>query len=307
MNPSRRCLFLTSVAAAVVSQLSAASAEEANTQTSIHAATQEVEQNGVKFVFRELGKKGGVPVIFLHHLTAVLDDWDPALLDGIAAKHHVVIFDNRGIGGSGGETPTSVEEMARDAINFIAALGHRQVDLLGFSLGGFVAQAILHAQPDLVRRVILAGTGPAGGEGISKVSGVLQDAVDKTASTARDPRHILFFTQTVDGQKGANDYVRRLKERTQNRDIPIRNEAISAQLTAIRAWGDGAATPLETIKQPVLVANGDDDVMVPTVGSFELFRRISHARLSIFPNAGHGAVFEYHAVFVQQALAFLSS
>ena len=274
-------------------------------QTFINAVTHKIEVNGASFVFRHLGKKEGVPVIFLHHLAAVLEDWDPQFLDAIANEHHVVIFDNRGIGGSSGTTPTSIEEMAKDAIDFIAALGFKKVDLFGFSLGGFLAQAIIHARPDLVRNVILAGTGPAGGKGIAKIGEVLQDAIARTTGTERHPKHILFFTQTNAGQNGANDYLQRLKKRTQDRDIPISNQAIDAQLTAIRAWGNGAPSPLEVIDQPVFVANGDDDVMVPTVGSFELARRIPNAHLSIFPDAGHGGIFEYNAAFVPQALMFL--
>ena len=126
-----------------------------------NAATQSVDVNGTNFVFREIGKKGGIPVVFLHHLTAVLDDWDPRVVDGVAAKHHVIVFDNRGVGGSGGSTPKTVEEMARDAVAFIGALGFSKVDLLGFSLGGFISQVIAQQQPGLVRKIILAGTGPA--------------------------------------------------------------------------------------------------------------------------------------------------
>ena len=122
-----------------------------------NAATKSVDVNGTKFVYRELGEKGGVPVVFLHHLTAVLEDWDPRVVDGLAAKRHVIVFDNRGVGGSGGSTPKTVEEMARDAVAFIGALGFSKVDLLGFSLGGFVAQAIAQQQPGLVRKIILAG------------------------------------------------------------------------------------------------------------------------------------------------------
>ena len=129
-----------------------------------NTTTKSVDVNGTNFVFREIGKKGGVPVVFLHHLTAVLDDWDPRVVDGLAAKHHVIVFDNRGVGGSGGSTPKTVEEMARDAVAFIGALGFSKVDLLGFSLGGFVSQVIAQQQPGLVRKIILAGTGPAGGE-----------------------------------------------------------------------------------------------------------------------------------------------
>jgi pimeloyl-ACP methyl ester carboxylesterase len=276
-------------------------------QTFKNAETKSIEIDGTEFVFRELGLNGGVPVIFLHHLTAVLDDWDPRVVDGIAAKHRVVTFDNRGVGGSGGVTPTSVPEMASDAITFISALGFKKVDLFGFSLGGFVAQAVIHARPDLVRMAVLSGTGPAGGEGIVGVGATLQDAVARTAGTARQAKHILFFTQTRDGQNAADGFIRRLNERVAGRDMPASNETIAAQLTAIDAWGNSAPSPLETITQPVLVANGDDDIMVPTSLSFELARRIPNSYLSIFPNSGHGGVFEHHAVFVPQVLTFLSS
>src|ERR1700719_1518860 len=131
-----------------------------------NAVTKSIDVNGTNFVFREIGKEGGVPVVLLHHLTAVLDDWDPRVVDGLAAKHHVIVFDNRGVGGSGGSTPKTVEEMARDAVAFIGALGFSKVDLLGFSLGGFVSQVIAQQQPGLVRNIILAGPAPAGGEGM---------------------------------------------------------------------------------------------------------------------------------------------
>jgi pimeloyl-ACP methyl ester carboxylesterase len=270
-----------------------------------NSATQTVDVGGIKFAFRTFGREGGVPLVFLHHLTAVLDDWDPRTLDGIAANHHVVAFDNRGIGRSGGMTPNSMQEMADDAIAFIAALRFDKVDLFGFSLGGFIAQAVIHARPDLVRRVVLAGTGPAGGRGIANVGTVLQDAISSTTGTERHPKHVLFFTQTADGQMAASEYLRRLDERTADRDASISNQAIAAQLSAIQAWGNGPTTPLEAIKHPVLVANGDTDIMVPTINSLELAARIPNARLSIFPDAGHGGVFEHHAAFVPQVLAFL--
>jgi pimeloyl-ACP methyl ester carboxylesterase len=244
-------------------------------------------------------------VVLLHHLTAVLEDWDPRVVDGLAAKHHVIVFDNRGVGGSGGSTPKTVEEMARDAVTFIRALGFSKVDLLGFSLGGFVAQVIAQQQPGLVRKIILAGTGPAGGEGIANVGAVLQDAFGKAGTSNRHPKHFLFFTQTSNGQAAADDFLQRLKERTKDLDAPVSNETIQAQLAAIQAWGQGDATKLGTVQHPVLVVNGDDDVMVPSFNSFELARRLPNAQLSIFPDAGHGGIFQYHAAFVQQALAFL--
>jgi pimeloyl-ACP methyl ester carboxylesterase len=270
-----------------------------------NAPTKSVEVNGTNFVFREIGKKGGIPLVLLHHLTAVLEDWDPRVVDGLAAKHHVIVFDNRGVGGSGGSTPTTVEEMARDAVAFIGALGFGKVDLLGFSLGGFVSQVIAQQQPGLVRKIILAGTGPAGGEGIANVGPVLQDAFGKAGATNKHPKHFLFFTQTSNGQAAADDFLGRLKERTNDLDAPVSNETIQAQLAAIQAWGQGDATTLETVQHPVLVANGDDDVMVPPSNSFELARRLPNAQLSIFPDAGHGGIFQHHAAFVQQALVFL--
>jgi pimeloyl-ACP methyl ester carboxylesterase len=270
-----------------------------------NAATKSVDVNGTNFVFREMGKKGGVPVVLLHHLTAVLEDWDPRVVDGLASKHHVFAFDNRGVGGSGGSTPKTVEEMAHDAVAFIGALGFSKVDLFGFSLGGFVSQVIAQQQPGLVRKIILAGTGPAGGEGIANVGPVLQDAFGKAGASNKHPKHFLFFRQTSNGQAAADDFLRRLKERTKDLDTPVRDETVQAQLAAIQAWGQGDATKLGTVQHPVLVVNGDDDVMVPSFNSFELARRLPNAQLSIFPDAGHGGIFQYHAPFVQQALAFL--
>jgi len=269
------------------------------------APTQSVDVGGTPFVYREVGQKGGTPVILLHHLTAVLDDWDPRVVDGLAAEHHVIAFDNRGVGASGGSTPASVEEMARDAVAFIRALDLPQVDLLGFSLGGFLAQAIAQEQPNLVRKIIIAGSGPAGGEGISNMGAVLQDGLAKAGASGKHPKHFLFFTQTENGQAAADAFLGRLNERTQDRDAGITNETIGAQLAAIYAWGQGDPSKLSEIHHPVLVANGDDDVMAPTINSFELARRLPNAQLSIFPDASHGGIFQYHSVFVEQALDFL--
>ena len=275
------------------------------TMTFENAPSQSVDVNGTNFVYREIGRKGGIPVVFLHHLTAVLEDWDPRVVDGLAVKHHVIVFDNRGVGGSGGSTPKTVDEMAWDAVTFIGALGFSKVDLLGFSLGGFVSQAIAQQQPGLVRKIILAGTGPAGGEGIANVGAVLQDAFGKAGATNKHPKHFLFFTQTSNGQTAADGFLQRLKERTKDLDASVSNETIQAQLAAIQAWGQGDASKLGRVQHPVLVVNGDDDVMVPSFNSFELARRLPNAQLSIFPDAGHGGIFQHHAAFVQQALTFL--
>jgi pimeloyl-ACP methyl ester carboxylesterase len=270
-----------------------------------NAPTKAIDVNGTSFAYREIGEKSDVPVIFLHHLTAVLDDWDPRVVDGVAAERQVIVFDNRGVGRTGGETPSTVEEMARDAVAFIRALGLGKVDLLGFSLGGFVAQAIVQEQPELVRKVIIAGSGPAGGEGISNMGAVLQDALAKASAAGKHPKHFLFFSQTDNGQAAATAFLARLDERKGDRDTAISNATIGAQLTAIHAWGQEDPSELSKIHHPILVANGDDDVMAPTINSFELARRLPNAQLSIFPDAGHGGIFQYNTVFVQQALDFL--
>src|SRR5438270_11101531 len=169
-------------------------------KTYVDAVTKTVDVNGTSFAYRETGEKNGIPIVLLHHLTAVLDDWDPRTIDGLAQKHRVIVFDNCGVGGSKGTTPDTVEDMATDAVAFIRALGLTKVDLLGFSLGGFIAQVIAQKHPDLVRRMILAGTSTAGGEGVSNVNGVLQDAVAKAAAEKKHPKLALFFTQSTDGQ-----------------------------------------------------------------------------------------------------------
>ena len=170
-----------------------------------YAQTNTVDVGGVKFAYRELGQDTSVPVIFLNHLGAVLDNWDPRIIDGIAAKHRIITFDNRGIGASEGTTPDSVAAMARDAVAFIRALGFDQVDLIGFSLGGFVAQLIAQEEPQLVRKIVLAGTGPAGGKGIDKVTSVTIRDLIKGALTFKDPKYHLFFTRTSRAGKQRDD------------------------------------------------------------------------------------------------------
>jgi pimeloyl-ACP methyl ester carboxylesterase len=194
------------------------------------APTETIDIGGTRFAYRRLGTDTGVPVIFLNHLGAVLDNWDPRVIDGVAARHRVIAFDNRGIGATKGRTPHSVAAMARDAVAFIRALGLDQVDLLGFSLGGFVSQAIAQEEPQLVRRIVLAGTGPAGGEGIDKVTPITLRAMLRGALTFKDPKTYLFFTRTPNGRTAAREFLKRLKERKENRDKAISPIAFRAQL-----------------------------------------------------------------------------
>lgn len=269
--------------------------------------TRKIDVAGVPFVYRELGPRSGVPVVFLHHLMAVLDDWDPRVIDGIAAQRRVIAFDNRGVGGSGGSVPRTIEEMGRDAIAFIRALGLQQVDLLGFSLGGGGAQMVALQAPELVRRMILAGTGPKGGGGIEAVSKVAVLAYIKAALTWSDARNFLFFPRTPEGKRAAREYFAALQERTRDRDRPISLQARCAQLAAIKTAGLSEPDDLSRITQPVLVANGDHDLMVASHLSADMARRLPNARLTIYPDSGHGGVFQHHQAFVSEVLDFLAN
>src|SRR4051794_35128367 len=201
----------------------------------IDVPTRTIDVGGVPFAYRELGPAGGVPVVFLHHLMAVMDSWDPRVIDGIAAHHRVIAFDNRGVGASGGSVPYTVEEMGTDAVAFIRAMGLEQVDLLGFSLGGGVAQMVVLQAPELVRRVILAGTGPRGAGDLDEMTKVTVGAYVKSALTLKDARTFLFFPRDAAGKQAAKDYFARLKERTQGRDQKISLQARRAQVKAIRS------------------------------------------------------------------------
>ena len=267
--------------------------------------TKTIDVDGTPLAYRELGRPTGVPVIFLHHLGAVLDNWDPRAVDGIAAKRHVITFDNRGVGASGGRTPTMIEDMARDAVRFIRALGYQQVDLFGFSMGGMVAQVIAQTDPRLVRKLVLAGTGPAGGPGIDKVTAITYLDMIRGGLSLKDPKTYLFFTRTANGKASAKAYLARLKERTNDRDKAISIPAFRAQLKAIHRWGKQAPADLSRIDHPVLVMNGDHDRMVPTSNTVDMADRFPNAELKIYPDAGHGGVFQYHDEFVAQVLDFL--
>jgi pimeloyl-ACP methyl ester carboxylesterase len=269
------------------------------------APTRTLDVGGTLFAYRELGPRGGIPLVFLHHFAAVLDDWDPRVIDGIAAHRHVITFDNRGIGYSGGKVPHTIAGMAIDAAAFIRALGHDHVDLLGFSIGGGVAQEVVLENPDLVRRLILTGTGHRGGGGLTKMPLIVGSAYTKAALNRVDPRHFLFFNRNRAGKHAAEDYIARLRERTHGRDKPISQQARIAQLIAIREAGLGTPHDLARITQPTFIANGDNDIMVASAQSHVLAARIPNRRLTIYPDSGHGGIFQYHEQFVPAVLEFL--
>jgi pimeloyl-ACP methyl ester carboxylesterase len=269
------------------------------------APTRTLSAGGVEFAYRELGPSTGVPVVLLTHLAAVLDNWDPRVVDGIAAKHRVIAFDNRGVGASSGSTPTTIEEMASDAVTFIRALGFDRVDLFGFSMGGMIAQVIAQQEPRLVRKLILAGTGPAGGEGIDKVTRITYLDIARGQLTRQDPKQFLFFTRTPNGRAAGKEFLARLEERTNDRDRDISLRSLRAQLKAIHRWGQHKPADLTSIQQPVLVANGESDRMVPSKNTVDLDRRLPNSQLVLYPDAGHGGVFQFHEDFVKRALEFL--
>jgi len=271
------------------------------------APTRTINAGGVEFAYRQLGQSTGLPVVFLTHLAAVLDNWDPRVVDGIAAEHRVLTFDNRGVGASSGATPTTIEQMASDAVTFIRALGFEQVDLFGFSMGGMIAQVIAQQQPQLVRKMILAGTGPAGGEGIKNVTRISYLDTARGLLTRQDPKQFLFFTRTPTGRSAGKEFLARLEERTNDRDKAISVGSFRAQLKAIHRWGQQTPADLARIHQPALVINGESDRMVPTKNTVDLDRRLPNSQLVVYPDAGHGGVFQFHEDFVERALGFLRS
>jgi pimeloyl-ACP methyl ester carboxylesterase len=273
----------------------------------IDAPNLSISIEGTIFAYRDLGPRSTVPLILLNHWGAVLDNFDPRLVDGLASKHRVIATNYRGIGGSGGTAPVTIDEMALDAIALIRALGFEKVDLLGFSLGGFVAQDIALKAPNLVQKLILAGTGPAGGKGIDKVGPVSWPLIIKGLLTLRDPKFYLFFTSTANGRQAAKAFLQRLKERKADRDKGPTPGAFLRQLKAITAWGRQAPQDLGGIRIPVLIANGDNDIMVPSANSTDMARRIPGAQLIIYGDAGHGGIFQNHVDFVPKALSFLEA
>lgn len=248
-----------------------------------------------------------MPVVLLNHWGANLDNFDPRIVEGLAADRPVYALNYRGVGASGGEAPLTVAEMAKDMIAAIRGLGLGPVDLIGFSLGGFVAQQILFNAPGLVRRAILAGTGPADGTGIERVGAVSWPLIAKGMVTFRDPKTYLFFTSSAAGKRAAKAFLTRLKERTQDRDKPVSPKVFLRQLKAIKSWGTQAPQALDTLDIPVMVANGDHDIMVPSENSTDMARRIPGAELVLCPDAGHGGIFQYHDTFLQKARTFMTA
>jgi pimeloyl-ACP methyl ester carboxylesterase len=271
------------------------------------ARNRSIAAGGVTYAYRELGPIGGIPVVFFVHLAGNLDNWDPRIIDAIAQQRHVIAFDNRGLGGSTGSVPDTIEEMAADAVTFIRALDHDQVDVFAFSLGGMVAQVLVLEHPDLVRKLILTGTGPKGGKDMDRVARTTYYDILRATLTRSDPKEFLFFNRDATGKQAAKAFIHRLEERSTNRDRKVSTHAFRTQLKAIQAYGRSTPSELSRITQPTLIANGDNDRMVPSVLSHDMHRRIPDSELIIYPSSGHGGIFQFHHDFAPVAVNFLGS
>lgn len=275
----------------------------------VEAPTLRVETRAGILAYRDLGVRGGTPILMLAHLAATLDEWDPRVIDKLAEQHRVVAVDLPGVGASTGRVPATVRDMAATVVEFLRAMDFREVDVLGFSLGGFIAQQLALDRPDLVRRLILAGTGPAGGEGIDRATGpayVYWDMI-RGALARTDAKEFLFFSRDAGGRAAARDYLDRINERVMDRDRPITLRAFRTQLKAIQAWGRQSPQDLSAITAPTLIVNGDHDRMVPSVLSEDLHHRIAGSTLVIYPNSGHGGAFQHHREFSRLALEHLAT
>jgi pimeloyl-ACP methyl ester carboxylesterase len=271
------------------------------------AETQLVEAAGVDFAYRRFGEPGELPLVMLQHFRGNLDNWDPALTDALAAEREVILVDYAGVGSSTGEPSRTIAETARQMIAFISALRLDEIDLLGFPIGGFVAQEIALVRPTLVRRLVLAATGPKGGPGML---GWRED-IAAAARGESKPENLLYimFAHTEASQAKGMEFLGRFTERREGRDAPTSDAARDAQYDAIVEWGipDHAALQrLTGIKSPTLVIQGDDDLMIPTKLSHLLAGLVPDARIRIYPDAAHGFLFQYPAEVAAEVNAFLA-
>src|SRR5882672_5642807 len=297
------------------------------------APTQFVEANGIRFAYRRFGKVpdfdpelfidgidppywaelndsiGGVPLVFNQHFTGTMDHWDPAVTDGLAKDREVILFDNAGLSSSSGAVPTTFEEMGADAIAFIKALGLKRVDLLGFSIGGFVAQEMTLQARDLVRRLVLVGTGPRGGQSMATLTPEAQQIFGATYKVPEELWLKVHFSDSEASQAAGREFLKRFLRRTENRDPEVNEKVAPAQIEAIGKWGvqrEGSYEYLKTILQPTLVVNGDNDVIIYPINSWILQQNIPDAQLIIYPDANHGSQYQYPERFVRHVSDFLS-
>ena len=269
------------------------------------APTQFVQVGDVRVAYRRFGKRGALPLLLLNYFAANMDDWDPKITNGFAAARDVIIFDYPGIGRSTGTTPSTVAAMTKDFVGFCRALDLNSFDIVGFSLGGMIAQQLAFEFPNMARRIVLLGTGPRGGEGMTFTE-LTVDELDDPASLLMNA----FFTPSDASKSAGRAYLERLKLRATDRDEPVPRQAAIAQLESIREWG---AIPLENrfamlgqIRQPTLVVHGNKDVVVMPINAFLLAQHLPDAQLIMYPDASHGAQSQHADVFLEHARLFLN-
>ena len=275
-------------------------------QTTTDSIKRVTAENAIEYAYRDFGP-GDVPLLLLQHFRGNLDNWDPALIEALAANRRVVVFDNVGVGGTSGNTPSTVEAMAHDALAFVDAMGFEQIDLLGFSIGSFVAQEIALIRPDLLRRLVLASAAPQGAPGMR---GWAPDVIAKVGGREPNPQGYLdvFFANTDTSRQAGQEAAGRIFGRTTNRDEPTGWQTRQAQYDAICTWGIPNHALLERvtgIQLPVFVANGDSDPMILPRYSYLLAGLLPDARLKLYPDSAHGFLFQHHEEFAADVHAFL--
>src|ERR1700688_5038686 len=281
--------------------------------TATTVPTQFVEANGIRFAYRRWGKRGGLPLVFNQHFTGNLDNWDPAVLDRLAKEREVIIFNNAGVASSSGEVPTSFASMAKNAEAFIDGLGLTKVDLLGFSIGGMVAQQITLDRPELVRKLVLVGTAPRNFDAGNGQGHITPETAASFAATYDPPENLwlkALFTDSEESQAAGRAFLKRYLTRTENRDAPVNDKVAPAQFAAIAEWGSASGERfayLKNIKQPALVVGGNHDVDIYPVNSLYLVQNMPKAKLILYPDSNHGSWYQNHEDFVFEANRFLAS
>ena len=267
--------------------------------------TQFVEAEGIRYAYRRFGKAGTVPLLFLEYFNSNMDGWDPAVTNSLAADHEVILFDNAGVGASGGETPYTVMEMTHHCVAFCRALGLEAIHLVGFSLGGTIARQLALDHPHLVQRLILLGTGPRGGEGMTFTELSPEEQADPVAFLLG-----AFFSPTEASQAAGREYMKRLESRKKDRDLPVSRDSAVAQLAAIREWGTipptGRYATLTNIKHPILVVHGNKDVVVAPINAFILAEHLPNAQLIVYSDSSHGAQYQHAKMFLEHVKLFLN-
>jgi pimeloyl-ACP methyl ester carboxylesterase len=269
--------------------------------------TRYVESGGTRFAYRRFGSPGRLPLVFFQHFMGTMDDHDPAMSDAFAGDREVILFNNAGVASSSGTAPDTIEAMADGAITFTDALGLDTIDVVGHSMGGLVAQEVALARPDLVRRLVLAGTGPRGGEGIGALPAWVAELFTRKYERQEDMWLPILFSPTETSQAAGRAYVERIVARA-DRDVPVSDQSIAAQGAALAAYGaakDPGYAHLKGLGLPVLVVNGSDDIVIPTINSYILQQFLPDAELILYPDANHGAHFQHHELFVRHARIFL--